>query len=72
VFSRKKKKIILLLFLLLLLLVEMAGAKPTIVTYNASAVKVCNAMSSLVRFKDKIKFFYFKKTLYPTTTTLAL
>jgi hypothetical protein len=30
------------------------GANPTIVSYNASAVKIYNAKSSLVRFETKI------------------
>jgi hypothetical protein len=29
------------------------GANPTIVSYNARAVKICNATSSLVRFENK-------------------
>jgi hypothetical protein len=48
-----------------------AGANPTIVSYNAGVVKIYNATSSLAHFKDKNKFFYFEKTLRPTTT-LAL
>jgi hypothetical protein len=35
-------------------------ANPTIMTYNASPVKSYSTTSSLVRFKDKI-FFYFEK-----------
>jgi hypothetical protein len=34
------------------------GANPTIVNYNASAVKIYNAKGSLVRFENKIIFFY--------------
>jgi hypothetical protein len=34
------------------------GPNPTIVSYNASAVKVYNAKSSLVRFENKNIFFY--------------
>jgi hypothetical protein len=33
------------------------GANPTIVNYDASAVKIYNATSSLVRFKNKKRFF---------------
>jgi hypothetical protein len=47
------------------------GANPTIVSYNANAVKIYNAASSLVRFENKNIFYYFEKTLQPTTT-LAL
>jgi hypothetical protein len=32
------------------------GADPTIASYNASAVKIYNATSSIVRFEDKILF----------------
>jgi hypothetical protein len=46
------------------------GANPTIASYNASAVKIYNAvMSSLVHFESKKTFF--EKTLL-STTTLAL
>jgi hypothetical protein len=45
-----------------------AGANPTIVSYNASAVKNYNAMSSQARFENKNDFVSFEKTLYPTTT----
>jgi hypothetical protein len=37
------------------------GANPTIVSYNASVVKNCDATSSLVRFKDKNELSYFEK-----------
>jgi hypothetical protein len=42
-----------------------AGANPTIVSYNASAVENCNATSSLVRLENKKIFSstYFVKTL---------
>jgi hypothetical protein len=43
-----------------------AGSNPTIASYNASAVKIYSATSSLVRFENKNIFFYFKKTLNPT------
>jgi hypothetical protein len=33
------------------------------VSYNASAVKIYNATSSLVRFEDKNIFFYFENDL---------
>jgi hypothetical protein len=38
-------------------------ATPTIMSYNASAVKNYNATSSVVRFENTIIFFYFEKTL---------
>jgi hypothetical protein len=37
------------------------GANPTIVSYNARAVKFFNATSSLVRFENKNVFFCFEK-----------
>jgi hypothetical protein len=37
------------------------GANPTIASYNASAVKIYNAASSLVRFEV---FYYEKRTVY--------
>jgi hypothetical protein len=37
------------------------GANPTIVSYNASAVKIYNATSSLVCSENKQFFFYFEK-----------
>jgi hypothetical protein len=40
------------------------GANPTIASYNASAVKIYNATSSLVRFGSKNFFVYFEKMLY--------
>jgi hypothetical protein len=39
------------------------GANPTIVSYNASAAKIYNAKSSLLRFENKNIFFYYEKTL---------
>jgi hypothetical protein len=39
------------------------GANPTIASYNASAVKIYDATSSLVRFENKNIFLYFEKTL---------
>jgi hypothetical protein len=36
------------------------AANPTIVSYNASAVRIYNATSSLVRFEKNV-FFYFEK-----------
>jgi hypothetical protein len=39
------------------------GATPTIVSYNASAGKIYNATSTLVRFENKNSFFFFEKTL---------
>jgi hypothetical protein len=35
------------------------------VSYNASAVKIYNARSSLARFENKNIFTYFQKTLQP-------
>jgi hypothetical protein len=41
-----------------------SGANPTILSYNASAVKDYNAKRSLVGFKNRNIYFYFeKKTL---------
>jgi hypothetical protein len=40
-----------------------SGANPTIVFYNAGAVKIYNATSSLVRFENKNIFFDFERTL---------
>jgi hypothetical protein len=37
------------------------GANPTIAIYNASAVKIYNAKSSLLRFENGNIFFYLKK-----------
>jgi hypothetical protein len=37
------------------------GANPTIVIYNASAVKIYSAMNSLVHFEDNNIFFGFEK-----------
>jgi hypothetical protein len=34
------------------------GPHPTIVSYNAGAVKIYNGMSSLVRFENKNIFYY--------------
>jgi hypothetical protein len=42
---------------------QQPGANPTTVSYNASVVKIHNATSSLVRFKDKNRSFYLQKTL---------
>jgi hypothetical protein len=40
------------------------GANPTIVSYNASDVKIYNTTSILVvRFETKTIFFYFEKAL---------
>jgi hypothetical protein len=46
------------------------GANPTNVSYNASAVKIYNATTSLAGFENKTRtvFVYFKQTLWPTTT----
>jgi hypothetical protein len=35
------------------ILAMLSGANPTIVSYNAGAVKIYNAMSSLVHFENK-------------------
>jgi hypothetical protein len=43
-----------------------AGVDPTIMSYNARAVKIHNATSSLVRFEDKNVFLYFEKMFYLT------
>jgi hypothetical protein len=43
------------------------GANPTIVSYDASVVKIYNATGSLVRLKNKKSFVNFEKTLWPTT-----
>jgi hypothetical protein len=40
---------------------NLSGANPTIVSYNARVVKIYSATSSLVRFENQIKFFYFEK-----------
>jgi hypothetical protein len=40
-----------------------SGANHTAGIDNASAVKIYNAVSSLVRFQNKDIFFYFKNTL---------
>jgi hypothetical protein len=40
----------------------MAGANPTIVSYNARAVKIYNAVSSLVRFEMKNFAFFTEET----------
>jgi hypothetical protein len=40
-----------------------SGANPTIMSNNASAVKIYNATSSLVRFENTNNFFFFGKTL---------
>jgi hypothetical protein len=42
---------------------EKPGANPTIVNCNASAVKIYNTISSLVRFGNKNIFLFFEKTL---------
>jgi hypothetical protein len=40
-----------------------SGANPTIVSYNASAVKIYNDPSSLARLENNNIIFNFKKTL---------
>jgi hypothetical protein len=37
---------------------EKPGANPIIASYNASAVKIYNATSSLVHFENENVFFY--------------
>jgi hypothetical protein len=37
------------------------GANPTIASYNASAVKIYNATSSLLRFENENNFYKFEK-----------
>jgi hypothetical protein len=44
------------------------GADPSIVSYNASAVKIYNTIISLVCFENKINFYKLEKTLHSTTT----
>jgi hypothetical protein len=39
------------------------GTNPTTVSYNASAVTIYNATSSLARFESKSVLLYFEKTL---------
>jgi hypothetical protein len=39
-----------------------AGANPTIASYNASVVKIHNAMGSPARFENENIFFFFKKS----------
>jgi hypothetical protein len=47
---------------------KIPGANPTLVSYNASAVKICNTSSSPVRFENTLfSSMYFKKMLEPTT-----
>jgi hypothetical protein len=48
------------------------GANPTIVSYNASLVKIYNATNGLVRLKNKSSFVCFEKCSRLPTTTLAL
>jgi hypothetical protein len=43
------------------------GSNPTIVNFNASAVKTYNILCSIVRFQHYF-FCHFLKTLLPTTT----
>jgi hypothetical protein len=38
-----------------------SGANPTFVSYNASAAKIYNAKSSLLRFENKFIFFHICK-----------
>jgi hypothetical protein len=38
-----------------------SGANPTTSSYNASVLKILNAMSNLVRFQNINIFLYFKK-----------
>jgi hypothetical protein len=47
------------------------GANPTIAIYNASAVKIYNATSSLVRFEDTNILFFIEKTLNSEVVGLA-
>jgi hypothetical protein len=53
----------LLSFCVLCFDAKSTGANPTIESYNASAVKIYDATSSLVRFKDIIFSSTFEKTL---------
>jgi hypothetical protein len=46
---------------------QRSGANPTILSCDASAVKIYNATSSPVRFENKIIPFYSEKTHQPTT-----
>jgi hypothetical protein len=47
------------------------GPNPTIVSYDASAVKIYNPKSSLARFENKNIFLNFKKRSSLHSTTLA-
>jgi hypothetical protein len=47
------------------------GTNPTIVSYNASAVKTCNTTNSLVCFENKNIAFNLK-TLYPTNNNAGV
>jgi hypothetical protein len=47
------------------------GDNPMIVSYNASAVKIYNAMNGLMHFESINIFFYYEKTL-KSIPTLAL
>jgi hypothetical protein len=48
---------------LLLEVNKSSGANPTIESYNAKVVEICNAMGSLVRFENKIFYYTLKNAL---------
>jgi hypothetical protein len=49
-------------------IIDLPGVSPTIVRWIASVVKIYNTILNLVCFENKNIFFYFEKTLYPTTS----
>jgi hypothetical protein len=42
---------------------DQPGPNPAIINYNAGAVKIYNATSTLVRSENKIIFFFFGNTI---------
>jgi hypothetical protein len=49
--------------LMAVFLLTWTGANPTTESHNANVVKICNAASILVRFKNKNSFLYLKNYL---------
>jgi hypothetical protein len=47
------------------------GANPTILSYNASTVKIYNAASRQVCFENSINLLLLLKTLLPTTALVV-